>query len=289
MTATPDHRQHAARVAGLFDAVSGDYDGVGVDFFQPIAAGLLQAVPLRTGERVLDVGSGRGAVLLRAASEVGPSGQVVGIDISPAMVEATRALASQQSLANVEVHVDDAQTPSLAAEPFDVITCCLVLFFLAAPADALRSWASLLAPGGRLGITTFGDMDPRWAHVDEVFTPYLPPAMRDARTSGKAGPFSSDAGMESLVSSAGYVDVATRSGSVPVRFADAGQWHSFTWSTGQRAMWLSIPEDQRAGVRAEAERRLLAHAAADGSITFEQAVRHTVARRPVTEVGSTSA
>jgi hypothetical protein len=45
-------------------------------------------------------------------------------------------------------------------------------------------------------------------------------------------------------------------------------------------MWLAIPEDERPAVRAEAERRLLVHAAADGSVTFDQAVRHTLAVRP---------
>jgi ubiquinone/menaquinone biosynthesis C-methylase UbiE len=264
-----------ARVARLFDALADSYDQVGVDFFQPIADGLVAAVVPRRGERWLDVGCGRGAVLVPVARAVEPDGAVLGIDLSPAMVEQCRAVAGASGLANVEVHPGDASAPEVAG-PFDGITSSLVLFFLPDPLSALRAWAPLLRAGGRIGVTTFRAPDPRWDAVDEVFAPYLPPAMRDARTSGAQGPFASDAGMERLLADAGFVDVTTRTASVPVRFADAEAWHRFSWSTGQRAMWLSVPEDERPAVRAAAEARLLAHAAPDGSVTFEQNVRHTL-------------
>jgi hypothetical protein len=129
-------------------------------------------------------------------------------------------------------------------------------------------------------VATFGPVDPRWEHLDEVFAPHLPPQMRDARTTGKVGPFGSDAGMEALVGGAGFDDVRTVSAELPVRFADAEQWHAFTWSVGQRAMWLAVPEERRADVRAEAERRIASYADADGSVTFTQGVRYTLASRP---------
>lgn len=277
-----DAGDHTARIASLFDALSSAYDASGVDFFQPIAASLVEAMPPENGERWLDVGCGRGAVLLRAATGVGPQGRAVGIDISPEMVEQTRAAASAEGLANLTVGVDDAQAPRLSAVSFDSISSCLVLFFLADPEAALRAWLPLLAPGGRLGVTTFGPMDERWEHVDDVFTPYLPPAMRDARTTGTTGPFASDAAMEALVESAGYVDAHTVTTTIPVRFANSEYWHAFTWSTGQRMMWLAVPEEERAAVRAEAERRIAPHRGSDGSFTFTQQVRHTLAWRPTT-------
>ncbi len=275
MTEAPDP---TARVAGLFDALSTTYDAVGVDFFAPIADGLVGAMPPRPGERWLDVGCGRGAVLLPAAVGVGPSGRATGIDISSGMVEQARRLAAERGLDNVEVAVGDAQDPQVDG-PVDVVASSLVLFFLPDPVAALRSWLSLLTPGGRLGVATFGPVDPRWDDVDDVFTPHLPPRLTDARTTGKDGPFGSDAGMERLVHDAGYGDVRTVTLELPVRFADAEQWHSFTWSIGQRAMWLAVPEQERADVRAEAERRIAAYADPDGSVTFTQVVRYTLASR----------
>ena len=55
------------RVAGVFDRAAPTYDAVGVAMFGPIAERLVAELDLRPGERVLDVGCGRGAVLLRAA------------------------------------------------------------------------------------------------------------------------------------------------------------------------------------------------------------------------------
>lgn len=269
-----------AGVARLFDALADVYDGVGVDFFQPIAAQLLSAMNPAPGERWLDIGCGRGAVLLSAAQAVGPTGTALGIDISSAMVADCRESARRMGLGNVEVDVADAQDLSRDGERFDALTSCLVLFFLPDPGEAVRRWLPLLEAGGRVGITTFGELDPRWKHVDEVFEPYLPSALRDARTSGASGPFASDQGMEELMLDAGFTDARTVRGSIPVRFADDEQWHAFSWSTGQRAMWLSVPEDERPAVRAEAKRRLASHAGPDGTIEFEQSLRHTLARRP---------
>ena len=276
MTETPDP---TARVAGLFDALSATYDAVGVDFFAPIADGLLTVMPPRAGERWLDVGCGRGAVLLPVAAAVGPEGRAVGVDISSGMVEQTRRLAADRGFEHLELAVGDATAPAVVG-PFDAVASSLVLFFLPDPGAALRSWLPLMAPGARLGVVTFGPIDPRWSDVDDVFTPYLPPALADARTSGATGAFGSDAAMERLVAASGYVDVRTVTRDLPVRFADAEQWHTWTWSIGQRAMWLAVPEEQRGAVRAEAERRLASHADADGSITFTQNVRYTVASRP---------
>ncbi len=272
-------QEQTARTARLFDALSTSYDAVGVDFFQPIADGLLAAMPPSPGERWLDVGCGRGAVLLPVAEVVGATGRAVGLDISAGMVEQTRALAAARGLHHVETLVGDAAAPPACGE-FDAVASSLVLFFLPDPAAALRSWHALMAPGARLGVATFGAVDPRWQHVDGVFTPHLPAQMRDARTSGTAGPFESDAGMERVMADAGYIDVRTVTGEIPVRFADADTWHAFTWSVGQRQMWLAVPEDQRTAVRAEAERRLAAYADPDGSVTFTQGVRYTLGTSP---------
>ncbi|MGI3786599.1 MAG: class I SAM-dependent methyltransferase, partial [Janthinobacterium lividum] len=152
---------------------------------------------------------------------VGLRGRAVGLDLAPEMVR--RTAADLADLPWVRVLVGDAQEPDLPPASFDLVASSLVLFFLRDPVAALRRWTGLLVPAGRIGVTTFGEQDPRWREIDAVFQPYLPDSLKDARTSGTRGPFGSDAGMTALLADAGLVDVRTvrrtcRSGSA-------------TWST----------------------------------------------------------
>lgn len=272
----PDPRP---RLASLFDALAETYDTTGVEFFTPIAAGLVSLLEPRPGERVADIGCGRGAFLLPAAHAVGPSGRVDGIDLSPGMAAFAATAASAAGLDHVEVAVGDAQAPALPEASYDVLGSSLVLFFLPDPAAALAAWHGLLAEGGRLGVSTFGPYDDVWRAIDELFTPYLPPQMLDARASGRSGPFASDAGMEALVGGAGFGEVRTVSYDLEVRFAGAEQWHAFSWSTGQRAAWESAPEGARADIRAAATELLEQARAEDGACVLRQQIRYTLGVR----------
>jgi len=271
------------RVRGLFDALAETYDQVGVEFFAPIAEGLVSALAPQPGERALDLGCGRGAALLPIARAVGPTGRALGGDLSPNMVAQCRQLAAAEGLDQVEVRELDAQEPVLPDDghpaDLDLIASSLVVFFLPDPLAALGRWLPLLRPGGRVGISTFAGQDPAWAHVEEVFQPYLTAEMLDARTSGRAGPFASDDGVEELLQRAGYTDVRTTHLTLDVRFTDSEHWYRFSMSVGQRAFWAAVPEGDRPAIKDEAQRRLAELAADDGSLHFAQDVRYTLGSR----------
>lgn len=274
------HDQRTA-VAGVFDRAADTYDDVGVTFFQPIAERLVAELDPRPGERALDVGCGRGAVLLRLVRAVGTGGHVVGIDLAPRMVAATAADVAAAGLdPHVEVRVGDAQEPDVDEASFDLVASSLVLFFLPDPVAALTAWRRSLVPGGRVGVSTFGELAEAWHTVDQVFGPYLPPHLADARTRLANGPFGSDAGVEQLLTDAGFAEVRTATMTVQTRFEDEDQWYRWTWSVGQRRMWEAVPEDEREQVRAAASERLDATRDADGRIGFDQVVRFTLGWRP---------
>jgi ubiquinone/menaquinone biosynthesis C-methylase UbiE len=255
-------------IAGVFDRAADTYDAVGVPWFGPIADGLVTDLAPQPGERALDVGCGRGAATRPLAEAVGPTGKVLGVDLAPRMVANTaRDLAD---LPQVLIKVGDASALDVPAG-WDLIASSLVLFFLPDPAAALTSWAGLLTDGGRLGVSTFGPQDPRWKAVDDVFTPYLPQGMLDARTSGASGPFASDEGVAALLTGAGLVDVRTSHREVTVTFEDPGAWLRFSWSHGQRAMWECVPESERDQVAEQCA------AVADGW-SWTQQVRYTLGR-----------
>jgi 2-polyprenyl-3-methyl-5-hydroxy-6-metoxy-1,4-benzoquinol methylase len=99
---------------------------------------------------VLDMGCGTGSLTVVLA---GLGHDVTGVDISPAMVERAQAKAKAGGH-SIEFHSMDAAAPQLASwlapQSFDVIVCRHLLWALAEPDQALRRWAGLLKPAGRL-------------------------------------------------------------------------------------------------------------------------------------------
>src|SRR5215471_2944295 len=106
-----------AGIAAMFDQLAPTYDSTGVAFFGPVADGLVDVLHPRPGQRILDLGCGRGAVLARVAATVD---EAVGVDLSPAMVAHCRATLA--GVANVRVTVGDASNPDPALGMFDAVT-----------------------------------------------------------------------------------------------------------------------------------------------------------------------
>lgn len=264
-------------IIGVFDRSADTYDAVGVPWFGPIAEGLVAELAPELGDRVLDLGCGRGAATLPLTEAVGPTGLVLALDASPRMVEA--AARDFAHLPQVSVRVGDASAPELPGASYEVVAASLVLFFLPDPVAALRAWADLLVPGGRVGVSTFGPQEPQWKAVDDHFTPYLPQDMKDARVSGRKGPFASDAGVEQLLRDAGLSHVRTATTTLTVTFDDAEQWHAFSWSHGQRALWEAVPESERPAVKQRCLASLAACHDASGRPVVTQQVRYTVGRK----------
>ncbi len=264
-----------ARVRATFEAIADDYDQSGVPFFVPTAEGLVEALAPQQGERVLDIGCGRGAATSLLARAVLPSGAVDAIDLSPAMVEHTRALLAAQGY-DARAHVMDAADPALPPASYDLVASSLVLFFLPDPAAALARWVDLLGPGGRIGLATFGDDDPVWTHLDALFEPWLPPAMLDPKVVGPDAPFSSDAGMEELLRTAGATAVRTVTRRLDVPWGDVEGWKAFSMSTGQRAMWAMVPAEERDGLEARAAQILDDARDESGRVVVRQDMRYTL-------------
>jgi SAM-dependent methyltransferase len=269
-------------VAQVFDSLADSYDQSGVAFFRPVAERLVALLAPAVGESALDIGCGRGAATLPLAAAVGPTGHVDAVDVSTAMVAATRATVEELGLDQVTVEVADAADLSavLGSWPrYDVLASSLVLFFLEDPGAVLRRWISLVAPGGRVGLSTFGDLDGPSNEIEEGFVPWLPPNLRDARTSGREGPCASDSGMEELMRAAGLSAVQTVVEPTVVEFPDVEAWRRFSMSTGQRAMWMSVPEDERPGLVERAAAILETTREDGGPCRLVWQIRYTLGRR----------
>src|SRR5712691_10906501 len=97
------------RVVGLFSRAASSYDAVGPRHFTYFARRLVEFAAVQRGDRVLDVATGTGAVLLLAAEQVGETGRVVGVDIVPAMLGRAEVAVRDRGLGNVELRLGDAE------------------------------------------------------------------------------------------------------------------------------------------------------------------------------------
>lgn len=107
---------------------------------------------LRPGERVVDVGSGAGLDSLVAARMVAPSGMVVGVDMTPAMLDKARAAALESGLANVEFRQGYMEAMPVEDKWADAVISNGVLNLAPDKSAALSEMARVLKPGGRLQI-----------------------------------------------------------------------------------------------------------------------------------------
>jgi len=104
---------------------------------------------LKPGEAVLDLGSGGGIDTLLAASQVGPGGRAIGLDMTEAMLERARHHATLMGLRNVEFRQADIFALPFEAESFDHVFVCLVLEHVAQPDEAL---AEIPLPDGSMDV-----------------------------------------------------------------------------------------------------------------------------------------
>src|ERR1700737_4828278 len=150
-------------IAGLYDRAAPIYDQVGPSFFQQAAARLVELVDIRAGARILDVGTGRGAVLLAAAERVGPTGLLVGIDLSAGMVREAAGEIRRRGLLNAAVLRMDAEHLAFRPDAFDVVRSSFAIFFFPRLTETLGNLREVLRPGGIVGIAVGSrKSDPRW-------------------------------------------------------------------------------------------------------------------------------
>ena len=117
---------------------------------------LARAAPV-AGEAVLDVACGAGVVSIAAASAVGPTGHVLGVDLADAMVQAARQRAKKLDLGQTRFERMDAERLALPDAGFDIALCVLGLMYVPDPDAALRELHRVLRPGGRVVLAVWGD------------------------------------------------------------------------------------------------------------------------------------
>jgi SAM-dependent methyltransferase len=113
----------------------------------------LRHLALAAGETVLDLGSGAGVDAFLAAREVGPSGRVIGVDMTPAMLEKARANVGRAGVGNVEFREGRLEALPVESASIDAVTSNCVINLVPDKGAVFAEVARVLKPGGRLVIS----------------------------------------------------------------------------------------------------------------------------------------
>ena len=155
---------------------------------------------LKPGEIVLDIGSGGGLDAFLAAGKVGPTGKVIGVDMTPAMLARARESAERNGIPNVEFRHGYAEALPVEAESVDVIISNCVINLAEDKGRVFQEAYRALKPGGRLEVS------------DVVTSGALPVALRE-NAAGWAECVSGALPEQEyldLIAQAGFGEVSTR-------------------------------------------------------------------------------
>ncbi|MBA3775237.1 MAG: class I SAM-dependent methyltransferase [Betaproteobacteria bacterium] len=175
-------------------------------------------LPVRKGDRVLDVGCGFGDTSIKLGELVGPTGEVVGIDCCDAFLDYARKDVEGRGLTNVSFVRGDAEI-SLPTNQYDFVFARFGTMFFANPVAGLRNMRKALRPGGRMvHIVWRNRADNPWLSMaKDVVLRFLPQPGADAQTCGP-GPFSmsDETTVTAMMTAAGYDEIEFRRVDAPV-------------------------------------------------------------------------
>ena len=184
--------------------------------FAPWASHLVQSANPQPGERVLDVACGTGIVARTIALRVGSGGSVVGLDLSPDMIDVARAAAEAEGVA-VEWRASPAERLPFPGDSFDLVLCQFGLMFFTDRHAALAEMRRVLRPGGRVVVSVWQGLDrhPFYQKLHDASSRRL-----GKSSVGAVFSLGDSDELRSLLTAAGFVDVEIEPVSITARYSN---------------------------------------------------------------------
>lgn len=230
-------------VSEIFDRAASEYGKKSSSFFNYFGKRLVEHVNVLPGQHVLDIATGRGAVVFPLADAVGPLGKVVGIDISQQMVAETSRDLTEKGINWVNLICMDAEHLDFPDNSFDYVFCGFGLFFLPSIPTALAEFKRVLKPKGKLVVSTWGEDSTLDLLINEEIKKI------SATNSLIASPLWSDEELDRLLKEASFEDVQIFEEIKTFSHETAEEWWNSLWSHATRAKFEQIPSDQLSNLR----------------------------------------
>jgi ubiquinone/menaquinone biosynthesis C-methylase UbiE len=237
----------------------------------------------RSGQRILDLGSGTGYPALLAAQVVGPTGQVLGIDLADGMLAVARRKAEKLALTNVEFRTGDATQLPYESGSFDAVISRFCLMFLPDLPQALKEISRVLKAGGYLAAAVWSapDKNPFLSIPLATIKQFvdLPPPEPDApgifrlAKPGDLAAFAQDAGLQF---------VSEEEFTTETQFSSSREYYNSLMDMAApiQNLFAKLSDAQKQGV----EQKIITGADAyrrGGAIALPIAVRFVTARKPL--------
>jgi ubiquinone/menaquinone biosynthesis C-methylase UbiE len=152
MTSQANPKDYKNRLAASFD-LRVNYDD---EYTVRRATQLVELAQLKDGQSVLDIATGSGIVAVAAARAVGAKGNVIGVDISPGMLDQAREKIRAEE-PKIELIEADVEKLNFEAESFDAIICSSALMWLTDIPATLRKTRTWLKTGGLLAFSCYSE------------------------------------------------------------------------------------------------------------------------------------
>lgn len=270
-------------IADVFGRAAATYDRVGTPFFSYFGRKLVEYANVPEGARVLDVATGGGASLFPASEKAGPSGEVIGIDITLEMVERTGREIEERGITNARTMQMDAENLSFPDAAFDRVICGFAIFFMPDARGALTEFYRVLRPGGMLAMSTLTYHDERWSWDVELKKKYgspRPPLMEVSSRGFKLSDFGTPEGLTALAEGAGFEKVKVQLEELEFAYRDEQQWWDTRWSHFARYDMERMTPENLEKYRKEAFEKIREIMEPDGVHTIDRAL-FTRAVKPV--------
>lgn len=275
--------QDMEQTRAAWDAIAAGFDEFVTAPGMPVAEDALRRAGLKPGMRVLDVACGSGALALPAARL---GAQVLGVDISPRMIERLEARAREAGLSNVEGRVMDGHALDLPDDTFDIAGSQFGVMLFPDLPRGLREMARVVKPGGKVVMVVFAS--PSKIEFLQFFVRAIqavapgftglptdpPPLPFQAADPEKFRPRLHDAGLK---------DVRVEAGAETLEFRTGEQMWNWLMNSnpipGMIVSQLKLTDEQQAVVVQTLDRLLRERAGGDGVAAVNNPVNIGIGRK----------